>query len=221
MNRRFQTCVGGAVALIGTGLTMGIATTSVAAASFSAGGFTFSDELGGFRLIAATGAGTRGNPIVIEEVLLSADPVVLVVRANWISDQGPVPVAPDFRTTAHLVKIIHNRSGRIWNGFDMELQEILNSPSRYEDGLSFGQASSRPSEALSNRYARARTVLEPHDRLHFDRGRVDVNETVTFSLHITDPTPVRVFYLVQDPQILFARKKGPETFIRFSLQGRP
>ena len=50
------------------------------AAEFAAGGYSFSDELGGFRLLSASGTGTPDDPIVVVEEIAEAAPVVLVIR---------------------------------------------------------------------------------------------------------------------------------------------
>ena len=43
-----------------------------------AGEYSFSDELGGFRILSVTGAGTKSDPIEIDEELDVAAPVTLV-----------------------------------------------------------------------------------------------------------------------------------------------
>ena len=49
-------------------------------AEFSAGGFSFSDELGGFRLLSASGSGRPDDPIVLAEEIFNVQPVTLVIR---------------------------------------------------------------------------------------------------------------------------------------------
>ena len=46
----------------------------------TAGAYPFSDELGGFRVISASGIGTRDDPTVSVEELESADPATLTIR---------------------------------------------------------------------------------------------------------------------------------------------
>ena len=43
--------------------------TQAVAAEFTAGGYVFSDELGGFRLLSASGSGTPEDPIIVVEEL--------------------------------------------------------------------------------------------------------------------------------------------------------
>src|SRR5258706_14224417 len=50
------------------------------AAEYAAGGHSFSDELGGFRLLSATGRGTTEDPVIIAEELYAVAPVTLVIR---------------------------------------------------------------------------------------------------------------------------------------------
>ena len=50
------------------------------AETWSTAGLSFSDELGGARLLSASGTGTRDDPIVLIEEIVGAGPAVLVVR---------------------------------------------------------------------------------------------------------------------------------------------
>jgi hypothetical protein len=188
------------------------APVSASAAPLSTGGFTFSDELGGFRLVSASGIGSADDPIIIEEELTGTGPVVLVIRRNV--DRNPAdPWARNGVWTAiYLTKVISNRSRRIWAGFELELQEKLHQPSIYGDGLSFDQGRAVPVEISSDAFARNHRLFEPYDRIRFEDGSVDPDATLRLEVHITDPTPVREFYLVQDPQILYAGIGGPLKF---------
>ena len=53
---------------------------SVRADTYTAAGLSFSDELGGFRLISASGAGTLADPLVVVEEISKLGSTVLVVR---------------------------------------------------------------------------------------------------------------------------------------------
>ena len=46
--------------------------------------------------------------------------------------------------------------------------------------------------------------FEPADRVLFQGGKIDPDETGDFGFLITDFTPVTEFYLVQDPRIPFS-----------------
>ncbi len=179
------------------------------AAPFTTGGFTFSDELGGFRLLSVSGTGSADDPIIVEEELTGTGPVVLVIRRNVVREPTDPWARNGVWTAIYLTKVIRNRSRRIWAGFELELQEELHQPSIYGDGLSFDQGRAVPVEIASDAFARNHRLFEPYDRIRFEDGSVDPDGSVTLEIHITDPTPVREFYLVQDPQILFAGIGGP------------
>lgn len=181
------------------------------ATELSAGAYSFSDELGGFRILSVSGAGTAADPIEIVEEVDEAAPITLVIRRRIPPGS---PLRPDYAPLT-LVKVVVNRSQRVWAGFDVELQEILSRPSNYGDGLSFNQFGVRPPDAGSDAFADNDRVFEPQDRIRFHNGSVDPGATVRFKLTITDPTPVAEFYLVQDPQLLSAGLPA-----RGSLAGR-
>lgn len=167
---------------------------------FHAGGYSFSDELGGFRIRDISGAGTRSDPIVIEQELFSASPVTLVIRsANAIKPfAGPDPLG-SARLYLRLVTL--NNSGLAWTEFEFELQEILGRPSVHGDGLSFDQRRASPENRTADVFRIHNTDFEPFDRLLFSDGKIDPLETGTFGFLITDFTPTAEFYLRQDPRI--------------------
>lgn len=175
----------------------------------STGGFTFSDELGGFRLVSVSGIGSAEDPIIVEEELTGTGPVVLVIRRDVAGNSADPWARNGVWTAIYLTKVVRNRSRRIWAGFELELQEELNQPSVYGDGLSFDQGRAVPVEIGSDAFARNYRLFEPYDRIRFENGSVDPGATVRLEVHITDPTPVREFYLVQDPQILYAGIGSP------------
>jgi hypothetical protein len=157
-----------------------------------AGNYSFSDELGGFRILSVGGSGTNADPIEIDEELSSAEPVTLVIRAAKPSQ---------LQAAFHLRIVTLNKSGLAWIGFDFELQEILGKPSDFYDGLSFGQIQPNPDFISSNRFDHFESQFEPFDRLHFDSGHVDPLDRSEFGFFVTDVTPVAEFYLVEDPRI--------------------
>jgi hypothetical protein len=124
---------------LGPALAPGAARTEV----WRAAGLAFSDEQGGFRLISVSGRGTIEDPVVIVEELFGVDPVVLVVRGTQerTPEAGRRPHVMVGPPVLHLavIKIVLNGSGRVWGGFDLELQEREGAPSPYGDGLSFDQ----------------------------------------------------------------------------------
>lgn len=168
------------------------------AAEVSAGGYTFSDELGGFRLLSASGKGTPDDPIVVREELLEVAPVTLVIRNRDRSHvRGTIATSE-----LTLVKEVVNRSKRIWAGFELELQEVLGKPSNYGDGLSFKQFAAKPPDVASDAFSKNERMFEPYDRIEFQDGHVDPDAMAAFRVTITDPTPTAEYYLVQDPKLL-------------------
>lgn len=166
-----------------------------------AGAYSYSDENGGFLIRAISGTGMADDPVVITQELLSARPVTLVIRAEQpirprVFDQGPV--ANGF---IHMRLITLNNSGLPWIEFELELQEIPGEPSTFGDGLSFDQRRTDSTYIASDRFVEFSREYEPYDRIRFTAGHANPLETVTFEFLITDFTPVREFYLVQDPRI--------------------
>ncbi len=177
--------------------------------TYNAAGLSFSDELGGFRLISASGAGTVADPIVVVEEITQVGPAVLVVRgAQLIQHQDQPAMTMSFIHLA-VIKIVINGTGRVWTGFDLELQEVPKQPSPYEDGLSFDQLGSFSGERFeSDSFTNARRVSEPYDRVRYHGGAVDPGQVVRFNFYITDPTPKPKFFLLQEPQLLIAGIPG-------------
>lgn len=192
--------------LVGTAALalVALANGGAGADEWRAGEYVFSDRAGGFEILSVTGSGTRDDPIVVEEILETSDPVTLIIRRN--PPDGAQPPMSNGRAL-HLVKQVHNRSGRVWAGFEMELQEIRGRPSVYRDGLSFDQGRQEEAAIGSDRFARHRRIFEPFDRILFYGGFVDPAERSGFALTITDPTPTKEFYLLQHPQLLFSSRE--------------
>ena len=164
------------------------------------GAYSFSDELGGFRITGASGVGTRDDPLVITEELNSATPVTLTIRTTKpIQAFGP---AGKFANGVMYMRIdVLNNSGQAWIEFQFELQEILNRPSVFGDGLSFDQRNKMPDNIKSSNFADFDRDFEPYDRLLFKNGKIDPLKRGSFEFLITDYTPRWTFYLVQDPRI--------------------
>lgn len=194
--------IAGAVAIF---LAVSASSSIVAAAEIRAGGYSLSDELGGFRLISATGRGTEDDPIVVVEELYAVAPVTLVVRNHDLVTGRPL------QAQLILIKRVRNRSNRVWAGFEMELQELLGKPSVYSDGLSFKQFAATGDDVASDSFDQNERNFEPYDRIEFLKGHVDPGATAEFKVSITDPTPTDTFYLLQEPKLLAAElpSRGP------------
>ncbi|MEN0000515.1 MAG: hypothetical protein AAF940_06490 [Pseudomonadota bacterium] len=163
-------------------------------------GYTFSDEKGGFRIVHASGLGTRTDPIVLQFLIESVAPSTLVIRATR-------PINPFAHPRTHATGTLHfdiratNETGQPWVATEFELQEKLRQPSEFGDGLSFDQR--RESEGIfgADVYANHRLDFEPYDRLLFEDGVVDPRATGRFSLLVTDLTPTEEFFLQFDPHV--------------------
>lgn len=166
-----------------------------------AGGYTFSDELGGFRILGVSGTGTREDPFIIKQIFDSAYSGTLTIRATPSfrplkhSDLGAR------RGTLYVQMETLNNTNLPWVGFGFELQEQLDITSTYSDGLSFDQLSRNREDVYSNRFLNFEDQFEPGDRLVYTDGVVNNQTTVTTRFVITDFTPVTIFYLLQDPLI--------------------
>jgi hypothetical protein len=203
--------------LIATLLCLGLAVSAkpAPAEEFTAGGLRFSDELGGFRLISVTGSGSASDPIVVVEEITQVGPAVLTVRGQQMIAAENAPARKAAFVNLAVIKVVINGTHRVWTGFDLELQEELQKPSPYEDGLSFDQLGSFSDEPFtSDSFTLTRRMPEPYDRVRFYDGSVDPGSAVRFNLFITDPTPASVFYLLQEPHLIVAG--GPEPKVRLA-----
>ncbi|MBA3448794.1 MAG: hypothetical protein H0T56_14555 [Pseudaminobacter sp.] len=165
-----------------------------------AGAYSFSDELGGFRIVSVTGTGIRDDPIVIIEEFDSATPATLVIRTTRPIRPFDAPVRYA-NGILYLRIVTKNHGGQGWVEFEFELQELLGKASVFGDGLSFDQRSADKKNISSDSFVEFGRDFEPYDKLLFRNGKVDPLDTAEFGFLITDFTPKRQFYLVQDPRI--------------------
>lgn len=179
-----------------------LVSSSLAAETWTAGGLSFSDEPGGARLLAASGTGTREDPIVLVEEIIGPGPAVLEIQ-NGRTGHLDVSPATGFLTLS-VVKIIVNRGPWRWAGFDLELMTGPDQPSVYSDGLSFDQPQTFERIAKADRFLQTVQEDEPFDRIRFDGGQVDPAEYLRLDFDILDANGTAVFYLVQRPIILLA-----------------
>lgn len=206
-------CTGHVKGALAAGLlTVLLALPATASAdAWTVAGLTFSDELGGFRILSVSGAGTNSDPIVIVEEITDVFPAVLVIRGlQTYENEGADPVQASFTNLA-MVKVVTNLSERVWIGFDLELQEEYRRPSPYDDGLSFDQLrvfSDPP--VRSDSFAVSRLESEPYDRVRFQEGSVSPGQTARLRFYITDPTPAGEFFLLQEPRLLIAEVAPPD-----------
>ncbi|MES1153206.1 MAG: hypothetical protein ABUL54_14990 [Dongia sp.] len=161
-------------------------------------GLTFSDELGNFRLVSVTGKGTLENPFVVKEEIIGPSDPILVIK-DFSHDFGN-RVGTQHTAAFAMEKIVVNKTTKTWQGFQVELREIQNRPSTYEDGLSFGQASQLADDYVQSSMPNAQRLDEPEDSLGFGGADIPPGGTATFRFIISDMSPVYRFYLVQRPQ---------------------
>lgn len=172
--------------------------SSAAADPVTVEGITFSDELGNFRLVSVTGTGTGEDPFVVTEEVTGPNDPVLVIE-GFTRDFGN-PVGTQHTAAFAMVKIVINKTGRAWLGFQVELRELENRRSNYEDGLSFGQASVIADQYINSDLPRSQRLDEPEDSIGFGGDSILPDSEATFRFVISDMSPLYRFYLVQRPQ---------------------
>jgi hypothetical protein len=167
-------------------------------------GLVFSDELGGFTIVEVSGRGTVDDPFVLIEEVTGPTPPVLVIRGlaagfgNRVGTQHLVGFA--------LTKIAINRTGDRWTQYELELRETLQRHSTYGDGLSFGQAAAAVRPFASSGFTSAHETTEPYDAMVFSGGAIAPGQSVTFSIVITETSPLPEFYLLQQQLRQVARR---------------
>lgn len=168
-----------------------------------AGAYSFSDEIGGFRILSVIGIGTREDPFLIVQEFDSATPAVMVIRAaRPLSVLGSPPAFANGMMYVEITVI--NASGMPWIAFELELQHHLGQPSTFGDGLSFDQRQADGGELGSDSYERFERDFEPYDRVRFVDGVIDPSAAGKLRMFITDFTPTTTFYLKLDPQAPYA-----------------
>ena len=161
------------------------------------GGITFSDEGGGFTIVAVSGSGSSDDPFIVVEEITGPTAAVLII--DGLSSAFGNRVGTLHPTGLALRKVIHNRTPFVWTFVDFELQQILGVSSDYLDGLSFGQGSTSGRPFTSTRFGEANELNEPIDSVTFHGGDLRPGESAVFNFVITDTTPIARFYLVQRP----------------------
>jgi hypothetical protein len=173
-----------------------------AAETWTVAGLSFSDELGGVRLLAVSGRGTHADPIVLVEEITGSGPAVLVVTNHRNGGELLSP-ARGFLALS-VVKIVINRGPWRWSGFDLELRARPEGASVYTDGLSFDQPQIFRRTARADRFAQTAQEDEPFDLIRFDGGSVDPSDRLRLDFDIIDANGRPRFYLVQRPVVLTA-----------------
>ena len=167
----------------------------VLAEPVSLDGLTFSDELGGFDIVGASGSGSLEDPFVVVEEITADGPAILTIRG--MSHRFGNRIRSHHEIGFALTKILRNRTKRPWSFFNLELREFLDHASPFGDGLSFGQASEAGRPFRSDRFTDTLDTTEPFDGVQFLGAEVGADETVVVNVVITDTTPRWEFYLLQ------------------------
>ena len=158
-------------------------------------GITFSDELGGFRILDGYGTGSADDPFVLIEEITDERPAVLVIRG--LTSAFGNPVRSNHFAGFALTKIAINATGQTWQEFSLELQEERGRDSDYHDGLSFGQDTIGDRLFGSDRFTAAAGTDEPLDSVIFRGASVSPGEQVSLRVIVTDNSPLEEFFLVQ------------------------
>lgn len=162
------------------------------------GGLRFSDEGASIELHDGWGSGTREDPFVLVEDLLSDDNAVLTITGVRRDFGNRVDLAQPIGFT--LTKIVRNLTERPWHIFEMEVRELRERASTYEDGLSFAQASGDKRLYKSDRFTDIWQTDEPLDAVTFSGETIFPGETVQMTVTITDFSPSYRFFLIQRRQ---------------------
>lgn len=199
-------------------IALGLACDAAEAETLSASGISFSDQLGGFRIVSVSGSGSLGDPFIVTEEITGPQEAILVISGFNASFGNRV--GTHHLTGFALKKIVINRTSDIWNLFEMELRETLDHQSPYGDGLSFGQASSVGRPFTSSVFGYNNEIEEPYDSVAFRDGTVKPGQAVSFSLIVTDTSPVSPFMLLQQPTRIVAGAPSPSQMVRADAHGR-
>jgi hypothetical protein len=181
-----------------TAMLPSLGVRTAAADPITAQGITFSDELGSFRLVSVTGTGSLDDPFLVTEEITGPNDPILVVK-DFTRDFGN-RVGTQHTAAFAMVKIVVNKTDKMWQGFQVELREIQNRPSTYEDGLSFGQASELADAYVKSSMPHSQRLDEPEDSLGFGGDDIPPGGRATFRFIVSDMSPVHRFYIVQRPQ---------------------
>jgi hypothetical protein len=154
-------------------------------------------------LSANTGTlGSAAAPWVIGERFNAVGVGVLSLTSDPGADGavGPLNTAgSDHETGKWFEKRVLNNTGVAWTAFDIEVRELLGSPSSDIDGLSFAQGAGFTFG--SNLFTTVVRLDITRDHLFFSGGAVDPGQTAVFRFALTDNSPTSPIYLLQTPNL--------------------
>jgi hypothetical protein len=196
--------------LVGVGAAL--AAGPAQAESFTVGGLTFSDVLGGFRILEVSGSGRLDDPFIVVEEVTGDAPAILMITG--LSPTYGNRIGSHHLAGFALTKVVINRTTTAWSRYEVELREVPDYRSPYGDGLSFGQGGETGRPFLATGFAGNREIDEPYDSVVFDSGLVRPDEAASFALVVTDTTPASPIYVVQAPMQEVANARGTQLAAR-------
>jgi hypothetical protein len=163
-------------------------------------------------LLAAPIAASLGPPLTLDSFNLGtagsqADPWLLnetfddvAVGTVSLTDDDGTPLADQiafFDSGNWFRKTVFNNTSSDWTSFEIELQQVLGTPSGDGDGLSFAQGAGL--SVSSSVFTTVTSIDNTRDYRNFSNGVVPIGGTVTFTFAVTDNTPQSPVYLAQTP----------------------
>ncbi len=140
-------------------------------------------------------AGTQGNPWTLNETMTGAGTIAL--RDTDGTPLGPQGTVGAFLSGSWITKTVMNNTGVAWTSFEMELQQILGTPSGDGDGLSFAQGAGLMFS--SDMFSIITRIDSTRDYLNFSGGSVAAGASVIFRFAVTDNSPQSPIFLLQTP----------------------
>jgi hypothetical protein len=142
--------------------------------------------------------GAQATPWTIVETFTGVGSGILALRDDDNDSLGPGNPTGTFHTTGRWIqKTVTNTSGVAWTSFELELQEILGTPSDDPDGLSFAQGVGLV--FTSSVFTVVTRQDLTRDYLNFSGGMVPNGGVVTFLFAVTDNSPQGVFFFNETP----------------------
>jgi len=142
-------------------------------------------------------AGTQAAPWTIAETMTAAGILNLADPTDGVPLQQPSTPPGGFGSGSWFSKTVTNSTGADWTSFELELQEILGTPSPDGDGLSFAQGAGLV--FTSDKFSTYTRIDTTRDYINFHDGLVAAGQSVTFLFAVTDNSPISPIYLAQTP----------------------
>lgn len=142
--------------------------------------------------------GALATPWTIPETFTADGGGILLFSDTDGSALGPGNPTGSFHSSGRWIeKTVTNNSTTAWTSFELELQEILGTPSGDGDGLSFAQGAGFT--FLSSIFTGYTRIDNTRDYINFSGGIVPIGGVVTFLFAVTDNSPQATFYMNQIP----------------------